>query len=454
MRFDMHAPSLAQYHWSTLFCRFSTAVPFDKSFAVRTMAALSRDRAIWEDDAQFRAAVALLHELTHLAQDLTTGLGHWDFMTHWTNDAALLQQAGLMLARRDHPLPYAFPRDAGHKCSKFVPFDMMAPVARDRLRMILERDVQQPLTDATLFDYSPQALMESDAAGAVLSWLGRMKLTPLQAEIQSRNLDLVDPGKLGDVYWSSRVNLYQVLQHHCDTDEDQTITIGDALFGIFTDIALAHPSSEWCLLGEEREAEFEPTVKFGRLLIAFQALAGSSMERFMYALMDRKYLEAERLLLAAGRWCYPSSEQIYEGWQRVLKTQSDQSLVADLRRGACEFRLENGVVLPARDIDTLFALQAPIIYLTADAGFVKVDWNSRAMESNLISELLDRFTVMELADFLVRTGEFRCPYATAEACDVAEDGCYGGFVHLAQFPAAAGCTARQALEHFGVHLPR
>src|SRR5690242_12688731 len=82
MLFDLNSPSLAQYHWGTLFCRFSPAAPVKRRTLIETVSALIAERAPWSTDSEFSATVALLHELVHLAQDLTTGLGHSDYFTH------------------------------------------------------------------------------------------------------------------------------------------------------------------------------------------------------------------------------------------------------------------------------------------------------------------------------------------------------------------------------------
>src|SRR5205823_3951648 len=99
-----------------------------------------------------------------------------------------------------------------------------------------------------------------------------------------------------------------------------------------------------------------------------------------------------------------------------------RSMVAEIRQAACRYRLENQVLSVGRDIGLLFNMQAPILYLHKEHGFVKHDWGGRMLEPErdygLTRELLDHFMVMELAEFLFRTGEFRCPHAQADVCPV------------------------------------
>ncbi|MEK8049577.1 hypothetical protein AACH10_04935 [Ideonella sp. DXS22W] len=469
MRFDIRSPSLAQYHWSTLFCRFSPAAALPENFIFRAIAAIAQNAAPWNTEGEFRATVALLHELAHLAQDLSTGIGHWDFLVHASATRSRLDDAASMV-RVHGPRPPYEPSapisalDAEVPATgldtlllKYAPFDLIADDQRDRLRRILEHDLGQPLGDDTLFDYSTQAIMESDAAGEVVAYVGGMLVSPEQRAILEGSLDLVDPRRLGKEYWRTRANLYQVLAHHCDLDANATIRLGNLLFGLFADIALAHPPATWVAKRSASLDDFEPLVKFGRLLIAFQRLAGASMDRFLTALMEGSDLEAERLLIEVSPIKYPASDEVYEAWATELREHSEGSMVAKLRFNACEFRLSRGSVMRSRGLGILLEMEAPIIYLTPDQGFVKLDWGARIVDPSqnfgLTQELLDRFTVMELADFLFRTGEFRCPYAEAQICRVAGDRCATGLIHLAQIPNSPQCTVRGLLSHCGVDLP-
>jgi hypothetical protein len=122
---------------------------------------------------------------------------------------------------------------------------------------------------------------------------------------------------------------------------------------------------------------------------------------------------------------------------------------AEIRDSTCQFRLENGTLQRNRDVRLLFAMQVPICYFGQDRGFVKYDWGNRIVDPyanrSITAELLVNFTVVELAEFLFRTGEFRCPFAQADICPVIEDTCSSGYVHFVQFPESEECTARSIL---------
>src|SRR5688500_2340549 len=93
MRFDLNSPSLAQYHWGTLFCRFSPNAPIARNTYIQILAYTAAGVAPWRTDDEFRVTAALLHEIVHLAQDLTTGIGHWDYMSDSRSTHAMLRYA-------------------------------------------------------------------------------------------------------------------------------------------------------------------------------------------------------------------------------------------------------------------------------------------------------------------------------------------------------------------------
>ena len=100
-------------------------------------------------------------------------------------------------------------------------------------------------------------------------------------------------------------------------------------------------------------------------------------------------------------------------------------------------------------------METPILYLHKDRGFVKYDWGMRMLEQDidLTVEVLDSFMVVELAEFLFRTGEFRCPHAQADVCPAVEDSCTSGILHLLQLPKSPLCRASKVLKGCGVTLP-
>lgn len=471
MRFDLHSPALAQYHWGTLFCRFSPAAPVDKRTFLKIVASSVQGQAYWSTDEEFRAGAAFLHETAHLAQDLSTGLGHSDYVAHKTHTSQLLRYASIVVdfeGVASRP-PYRQPgacRGFDDKQDPIVseaqsqllyyPFAKVPPERIGRIRDLLEHDLKRPVDDEALFDFSTQCILESDAALSVLLHLRALDMTAEQQEILQRNAAVVVQDSLGPEYGKAAWHLQAVLEHHADLDDRQMDLIMPSVFGLLVDSALACPPRDWIAARGESAEAYEPGVKYVRLLVAFQKLVGTGIEGFWSAMAGGRHVEAEALLLANAPFPYPSSETINEAWIEALETLGSLSMVAGIRQSACRYRQSNGVLSVRRNIQLLIGMQAPILYLHKDHGFIKHDWGERILPDNdigLTRELLDHFMVMELAEFLFRTGEFRCPHAQADICPVVEDSCTSGYVHLAQFPESPRCSARGLLSRCGVNMP-
>lgn len=70
---ELHAGQIANYRWSSHLTRFGRlAILENKSFA-KILAACSAGFAPWSDDVEFRSIVAMIHEIAHYLQDVTTG---------------------------------------------------------------------------------------------------------------------------------------------------------------------------------------------------------------------------------------------------------------------------------------------------------------------------------------------------------------------------------------------
>jgi hypothetical protein len=472
MSFDLNSPSLAQYHWGTLFCRFSPAAPVQRGTFIRIISSLAAERAPWSDDAECHAAIAFLHELVHLAQDLTTGLGHSDYLTHHTGTHLLLRYMPIVLRTEgwDTRPPYRQPANcswlngqedtfvAGVRDQlRYYPFAMTPRSRREAIRTLLQNGLKNSIEDQDVFEWSVQSLLEGDAMLSVKQTLRRLQATDTQREIYERNTALVDEDKLGPEYSQTVVQVAGIIDHHVSPSEKDLMAVIPRFFGLLVDSAVACPPLDWIETRNQKMEQYEPSVKAVRLMLAFQQLKGSEIDGFWTAMAENRYLDLETILLRHTSFAYPSSTEIYEAWIKALEPRAKEEITAEIRSGACRFRLDNGVLLPYRGIDLLFSMKAPILYLQSHGGFVKHDWGlrifDREKDHELTQELVDQFMIMELAEFLFRTGEFRCPHAQAGICPAVEDGCVAGFTHLAQFPSSADCRARSVLNSCGAITP-
>lgn len=473
MWFDLNSPALARYHWGTLFCQFSHTAPIGRKTFVETAAALMAGVAPWNDEEGFRSTAALLHELVHLGQDLTTGLGHADYRARRISNSSLLRYAPIAIEldgagarppyrQQGAPRLAAGERDpivaSAHDALRYYPYEMMPQRRRAAVRALLDREFGAAIEDDTLFDLSTQSLLETDAAHQVLVSLKNLGMDDAQWDIFDRNRRVVDPEVLGNEYWGPRILLAQIIVHHTEMSEENLLRILPVVFGIFVDSALAYPPPELIADCGLTADDFDPSVKFGRLLKAFQALIGDVIDGFWNALAEHDYTRAEDILLQQIAAPYPPAEEVYGAWLAelaLLGPERDATIPA-LRAGSCAYRLDNGPLQAGRGVELLFDLQAPVYYLHDEQGFAKTDWGDRVIDpdkSNALTlEMVDDFMLTELAEFLYRTGEFRCPHAQAGICDAVEDACGAGYVHPTQLPDHPDCRARRVLRDCGLDL--
>lgn len=471
MRFDLNSPAVAQYHWGTLFCQFSPAAPVQRHTFVKVLASLAAGRAPWQSDEDFRACVALLHELVHLGQDLTTGLGHTDFLTNWTTTPQLLNYASIVVHmdgacarppfRQPGALPWGDEKDAfvadAENSLRYYPASLTPPERLQRIRGLLQEAVKKPVDDESLRDFSAQTLLETDAALGTIRSIKSLAMSPDQQTAVLQNKAVFELDALGPEYSRAVDHLAAVLKRHTGLNDDELEPAIGAVYGVFVDIALAFPPLSWIDANGRYPDDFDPGVKYFRLLVAVQQLHRDAMELFWNAFNDKRYLDVESLLRATMSYPYPSSEEVYAAWRDALTDEASSNEIARLRLDACLYRLRNGVLRSQRGIGLLFDMEAPIVYFHKDHGFVKHDWGNRILDARastlFTQELLDNFMVVELANFLFRTGEFRCPHAQADVCLAVEEGCGSGFVHHEQLPDSTACRARRVLTSCNVYRP-
>ena len=92
--------TLGSYHWLSLTIDFGPMALIKNNnflkvlnYNLRYGLVIDEASALWVDDIDFRAYVIVFHEMVHRQQDLTTGLGSWDW-THAASEKMLdLEQA-------------------------------------------------------------------------------------------------------------------------------------------------------------------------------------------------------------------------------------------------------------------------------------------------------------------------------------------------------------------------
>src|SRR5215204_1566864 len=71
---------LASYRWGRYHISLSRSSVSERTYLIEAIAALLHGIGRWETAAEFRSFVSLFHETVHYEQDITTGVGHWDYV--------------------------------------------------------------------------------------------------------------------------------------------------------------------------------------------------------------------------------------------------------------------------------------------------------------------------------------------------------------------------------------
>src|SRR3982750_341618 len=80
----------ASYEWGSYAIKLSSGLALRKDTVASILAALTNNLARWSDASEFTRYVGILHECTHCLQDLTTGVGLWDFFLGLTRTPGIL----------------------------------------------------------------------------------------------------------------------------------------------------------------------------------------------------------------------------------------------------------------------------------------------------------------------------------------------------------------------------
>ena len=121
-----------RYHWLTLTMDFGLFSEVDKSdlFKVHTVmheqgiVCDTSNKTLWRSEFKFRSYAIIFHELVHLQQDLTTGLGAWDWVHVEDEKMAQLRRASSQIVKNSEllssPMIYGGRTEAIFEQEEFV----------------------------------------------------------------------------------------------------------------------------------------------------------------------------------------------------------------------------------------------------------------------------------------------------------------------------------------------
>ena len=318
---DKHL-TLGHYRWGLLVSRAARYSAPRGEGVVALLKALLDRLGEWKELNEFLAAVTFLHEGVHILQDASTGVGHWDF---W-------QTANFLASNEFWRVRSPEERNGYYigLAPRFVTFQQEHSLHSLR-RLSNKRDLDY--TGALVAEgansrwtgYFPWAdfriedLLEGDAALYTVLELRSLNSTAEARIIMQENRAFYDPVELPRVYQRARILVERALKHLASHPKFALAV--DSMLDFVCDCAFAHPSPADLARSDLSLEDCYPTIKFFRLLDAFDKLSVEETGAFVNQLMIKlDSFAAEQILIADTPYHDMPRSKIYEGWRTCFQS--------------------------------------------------------------------------------------------------------------------------------------
>jgi hypothetical protein len=471
----LESAGVAAYQWGSFLLETNALFQADGKTIVRTYAGASMGKLPFDSSMEMRTALAVLHELVHLKQDLGTGLGAYDHLVTRKASLNLVGQTKWFVTKLDDS-PYRkgilqrlaelddsdftmeFRRDLDVLENHTVAWRQLrghswiTPDVRNALNGAIGTEI--PEEDLTM--YSLRRLFESEAASDTFglvstSGVSRDGRDLLESEEFKK---LWDPSNMGEEYFSTIVDIARSMDRDVDAEElAEGLLAYAALAEFAADFASAYPPPSMLSTWKHSKHLFEPVVRFLLFLRALVTMPAATAEQMMMALLEQRCADAEAALAQYISVPYPSMTSIYREWVSVL-----EPLAAGSEWDAPLFGLRLSMVRSRLDSDTYKALrmvfdaEAPIQVLVQNTGIRGLLWGQHFTDDKLKEALLLKNVDRELLELFYGTSTYRCPYGRAGICAGRTPKCSAGLTHVAQFPSQDVCSVRRNLQELGYYI--
>jgi hypothetical protein len=451
--FKLPNGQVASYEWGSYCIQLLTALDADKDVIPELLAGFSQRTAIWSDAHEFERTVAILHESAHCLQDLTTGVGLWDYALaadRWPDVVVELGRNsrttpfGTRVAPARAPLYQAW-QDAG-----FVPQSPAA--AARRAKHLRERIALVPGASLTEQDaYAIDRLLEADAVMQVHLTFESLKKGPPQVAAMLGSLALWSAPHMAEDYQGVFYDLIEIVRGWADADRvdlsNDLIRLAMLLTVVLVDISLAHPSPSFVAGSELELADHDPGLKFLLLMSSLWRLDLASTQRLAQALEVRDVERAEAILLAGCVLPYATSREIYEDWLVFLRERQRRTggRIVEMRIMAMEARLQDPSRFLIKSVPAFLQSGLPLIivnrggyrltsmaphYIVGDAKF------------ELMKEISEEQSSRRFVHSFIDGPPMVCAKAELGICQGRGALCSQGLRAAGDFPAGAACAVR------------
>jgi hypothetical protein len=444
----------ASYEWGSYAIKLSHGLSLRKDTVASILAALTNNLARWSDASEFTRYVGILHECTHCLQDLTTGVGLWDFFLGLARIPSILIETRIASWRTPFGTPVR-PEDSSQYRQwlddGFVP--QSASARRRRQEHLTARSVLDPrigqISDLEIF--SIERLLEAEAVIQVHMALTHLKMGADEQRLMMRHRPLWSPLDMAGTYQGVYHDVIDLCRRWAVADGKSpgvpTVSAAMIITAFLLELSLAHPSEAALLQSGLDPLDHDPGLKFLLMLSALASLSTEQTQSLSLALEAGEVGEAERLLLSKCAIPYMPSAHIYQDWitrLEHLRGQRDDRRI-ELRLRALRQRIEHPATYLFKSMATFFEVGLPLIIL-ADGEFtltsMSPDYTVGNTRWELIADIVREKSTQQFLFSVYEGIPFRCSHAEFGTCNARTDACSAGLAHPREFPSPTHCRVR------------
>jgi hypothetical protein len=464
----LNQPELASYDWGRYQISLSRLSAYHEGrFLVKVLGGLAAGVGTWETPNEFRSLVALTHEIAHYKQDVTTGVGHWDFVKRRRFTPSAL---GDFLYLTWVPGQATEIREQGREKLRALGSDSLfnAYVFRDERALATIKKAFQDFaqySEGEELKFTLPRLLEFDAVLSAWSAVTNLRFSHAADEIRAQNREFYSPFYMSGDYAETFHHLLQVFVHLMGLDADssreevdRTVSLFEGVAPMLIDFALAYPPPSYFEGRESWREHFEPGVRLVRTLRAFQREGEYDAERAEKSLV----LYLDDLTRRTDEFEYPPVAQIYADWAEYFRRNADGDPIADWRREMCEQRVSDPGEFAVRGMVNFAAIDLPL-FLQVEGARDNFIYATRRMvgdaEQAFYLALQANQRDLSLLDLFLGTGarHYVCPLASKNGpgmCEVQQDICLKGIEDVKRLPLSSECLVREGLRAAGFNLSR
>ncbi len=469
----LEAVGVAGYQWGSMLLETTALFQADGNTIVRTFAGAMRGVLPFDSDVEMRTALAILHELVHLKQDVGTGIGANDHLVLRDASLRLVSESRWLISRYNEP-PYS---KAAHEMLDELgdsPFtrqmrgDLAAvhasTIALRQLRgdtwldaptrrALLEAMGHQ-IPDGDLTRYSLRRLLESQAACSLYLHVSTSRASKIGNQIIEEQRHLWNPVLMDDSYFGGILDVARAIDAEISGQElSKGLLAYAAAVDWVVDFACAYPPPTLVASSEIDQALFDPVVRYLLALRVIVLMPFQETSLFMEAVAMRRWFDAEDIFAGYVPVSYPPLRETYESWVHELRPLAETSEwdapLFQARIAMFEARLSHD---QTGNLQLVFDSQVPIQVLVENAGIRGILWGKDLLDESMREALILRNTDRELLELFYGSGRYRCPYGRANICEDRLPECSAGISRFSQFPVEEQCLIRRQLQQVGYSI--